>query len=188
MIFAGWFFDDWYGLGRAAAVGVLAYCGLILFLRLSGKRTLAKMNAFDLVVTVALGSTLASALLTEDVALVEGLTGLAVLILLQFVVTWLSVRSRFVRRLVRSEPTLLFFRGRFLDRAMTNERVTESEVYQAVRSGGFTGMDNVEAVVLESDGTFSVVTRQSDSDSALADVPGAEARLNGPRSGESHGQ
>ena len=105
------FFDDWYGLGRAAAVGAFAYAGLIVLLRATGKRTLSKLNAFDLVVTVALGSTLATVLLARDVALLEGLTGFAVLVLLQLVVTWLSVRSAAVRRLVRSEPTLLYFRG-----------------------------------------------------------------------------
>jgi uncharacterized membrane protein YcaP (DUF421 family) len=167
------FFDTWFGLARAAVVGVLAYVGLVAFLRLSGKRTLAKMSAFDLVVSVALGSTLATVLLTKDVALLEGLAGFAVLILMQFVVAWLSIRSAAFRRLVRSEPALLYFRGRFLDRSLKSERVTESEVYQAVRADGYSGMDDVEAVVLESDGSFSVVTARGGSDLALADVPGA---------------
>lgn len=164
------FFDNWYGLGRAAVVGVLAYAGLILLLRVTGKRTLSKMNAFDLVVTVALGSTLATVLLTEDVALLEGLTGLAVLVLLQFAVTWLSVRAAAVRRLIRSEPTLLYFRGQFLPLALRRQRVTEAEVYQAVRGSGQGGMEQVEAVVLESDGTLSVVA--GGSGSALRGVPG----------------
>ena len=50
------FFDSWFGLLRVLVVGALAYAALILFLRVSGKRTLTKLNAFDLVVTVALGS------------------------------------------------------------------------------------------------------------------------------------
>ena len=69
------------------------------------------MNAFDLVVTVALGSTLATVLRTKSVALAEGLTAFVLLIFLQFVLTWLSVRSRAVSRLVKSEPTLLVYQG-----------------------------------------------------------------------------
>lgn len=84
---------------------------MVLLLRVSGKRTLTKMNAFDLVVTVALGSTLATVLLTKSVALAEGLTAFVLLIFLQFVLTWLSVRSRAVSRLVKSEPTLLVYQG-----------------------------------------------------------------------------
>ena len=82
---------------------------VLLLLRVSGKRTLTKINAFDLVVTVALGSTLATVLLTKSVALAEGLTAFVLLIFLQFVLIWLSVRSRAVSRLVKSEPTLLVY-------------------------------------------------------------------------------
>ena len=56
------FFDGWSGILRMLAVGVPAYAALVLLLRIGGKRTLAKLNAFDPAVTVALGSTLASAL------------------------------------------------------------------------------------------------------------------------------
>ena len=84
---------------------------VLLLLRVSGKRTLTKMNAFDLVVTVALGSTLATVLLTKSVALAEGLTAFVLLIFLQFVLTWLFVRSQAASRLVKSEPTLLVYQG-----------------------------------------------------------------------------
>ena len=66
------------------------------------------MNAFDLVVTVALDSTLATVLLSSNVALAEGLLAFALLISLQFGVTWLSVRSSTFRRLVKNEPKTPF--------------------------------------------------------------------------------
>jgi len=166
------FFDNWLGLGRAAGTGVTAYVGLIVLLRLTGKRTLSKMNAFDLVVTVALGSILATALLSKDVPLLEGLAGFAVLAVLQLIVTWLSVRSATVRRLVRSEPTLLYYRGEFRHQAMRTERVTRSEVCQAIRASGSGDMGRVEAVVLESDGSLSVVSSGADSGSTLEGVSG----------------
>jgi uncharacterized membrane protein YcaP (DUF421 family) len=153
------FFDGWAGLGRVLIVGVLAYAGLVLFLRVSGKRTLSKMNAFDLVVTVALGSTLATILLSRDVALAEGLLAFALLIALQFVIAWLSVRFTAVDQLVKSEPALLLYRGEILSNALRRERVTEGEVRAAVREQGFGTLAALEAVVLETDGTFSVVAR-----------------------------
>ena len=109
------FFDDWTGLGRVLIVGTLAYAALVLFLRISGKRTLTKLNAFDFIVTVALGSTLATVLLSESVALAEGALAMALLIALQFAITWLSVRAPWFRALVKSEPTLIFRDGRFLE-------------------------------------------------------------------------
>lgn len=98
---------------RTLVVGVLAYISLVLLLRLSGRRTLSKLNAFDLVVTVALGSTFATILLNRNVSLAEGVLAFALLIGLQYVVTWSSVRVAWVRRTVTGEPALLFFRGHF---------------------------------------------------------------------------
>ena len=154
------FFTGWNGLARTAVVGVLAYIALVVLLRISGKRTLSKMNAFDLVVTVSLGSTLATILLNKNVALAEGVLAFALLIGLQFIVTWSSVRVRWVRQVVTGEPRMLFYQGEFLDRAMKVARVTESEVRAAVRSAGEFDMGQIEAVVLETDASFSVIRRR----------------------------
>jgi uncharacterized membrane protein YcaP (DUF421 family) len=150
-------FDTWVGLGRVAVVGVCAYAALVLFLRTSGKRTLAKMNAFDFVVTVALGSTLATIVLSKDVALAEGVLAFAVLIALQFGIAWLSVHSATVRRLVKSEPALLLHQGQWLPAAMAAERVTAEELRAAVRAQGIGSLEDVAAVVLETDGSFTVL-------------------------------
>lgn len=144
-------------LWRIVIIGVLTYPALIAILRLSGKRTLAKMNAFDLIVTVALGSTLATILLSRDVALLEGLTALILLVVLQLGASWLSVRSRPVRRLLKSQPTILLRDGRMLPNALREQRVTAGEVRQAIRSQGIGSLDAVSAVTLETDGSFSVV-------------------------------
>ena len=164
------FFNGWMPVLRTLLVGVLAYVSLIVFLRISGKRTLSKMNAFDFVVTVALGSTLASILLSKDVALAQGLLALALLIGLQFGITWTSVRAKWMRRFVTGEPSLLFYRGDFLPTALRRARVLEDEVRAAVRSNNVSALDEVEAVVLETDGSFSVVKRGVGAASTLVGV------------------
>lgn len=164
------FFDSWSDVLRPLIVGVLAYTALIMLLRASGKRTLTKMNAFDLIVTVALGSTLATILLSEDVALAEGIMAFVTLIGLQFLITWLQRRSTTVRDLVKAEPTMVFHRGAMLENAMRRERVIEAEVYAAIRGQGLGTIDQVEAVVLETDGSFSVVQRTPGASTTLEDV------------------
>lgn len=123
----GLLFQNWAGMFRTVLVGMLAYVGLVLFLRISGKRTLAKLNAFDLVVTVALGSTLSAILLQESVALAEGLVTFATLIGLQYAVTFLSVRWRGFSDAVRSDPTLLARDGEVLERVARRERITSGD-------------------------------------------------------------
>lgn len=171
-------FDGWTSLGRIALTGLLVYVGVIFLLRLTGKRTLAKWNAFDFIVTVALGSTLATGVLAEQTTVFESLLALGLLMGLQYVATWFAVRSATVRDLLKSEPTLLLYQGQYRTDAMDQERVTISEVRAAVRSKGIGSIERVEAVVFETDGSFSVIENlDADPPSALSDVAGFEEAL-----------
>lgn len=162
------FFDGWQGIARVLIVGTLAYTALIVLLRVSGKRTLSKLNAFDLIVTVALGSTLATVLLSRDVALAEGVTAFALLVSLQLVITWASVRSSRLSSLVKAEPTLQLFEGRPLHVALRRERVSHDELLAAVRASGRAGIQQVQAVVLETDGSLNVIgSADADGDAAV---------------------
>lgn len=156
------FFDGWPSLFRTAIIGVFAYLSLVLLLRVSGKRTLSKMNAFDLIVTVALGSTLATVLLNKSVSLADGILAFALLIFLQFAITWFSVRSTRVSKWVKAQPTLLFYRGQFLLSVMKAERITREELLAALREKGITDSSQVEAIVLETEGSLSVLKKGED--------------------------
>lgn len=163
-------FENLSGLARVAMVSILAYAALILVLRLAGKRSLAKLNAFDFVVTVALGSTLATVLLTKDVALSEGLLAFAMLAGLQWTVSRLSVAWPMFRRAVRNEPTLLCEDGQFRTQAMKAERVTKSEMEAAIRNAGIGRLEDVGVVVLETDGSMSVIRRGEQVPDLLSNV------------------
>lgn len=154
-------FDTWAGVGRVLLVGTLAYVLLIFILRLTGKRTLSKMNAFDLIVTVALGSALASTMLSKSVPLAEGMLGLILLVALQYAVTWLSVRSESFQGLVKAQPQLLVHRGAWMRDAMRRERVTEEEVLAAMRIQGIPAIGEKTTAVLETDGSLSILTSEA---------------------------
>ena len=153
------FFDGWKGPIRILLIAPVAYCALVVFLRISGKRTLTKLNAFDLVVTVALGSTLSTQILSKDTPLLDGVLAFACLIGLQWLVTFTSVRWGAIRRLVRSQPTCLLQDGRPLPDVLRRERVTEDEVLQAVRADGGEALEDAQAVYLQSDGSLAALLR-----------------------------
>ncbi|MBT2693872.1 YetF domain-containing protein [Bacillus sp. ISL-55] len=163
-------FNSWDAVWRTLIVGVLAYSSLVLLLRVSGKRTLSKMNAFDLIVTVALGSTLATILLNKNVALVEGISAFFILIALQYLVAWLSIRSDGFKKLIKSDPKLIFYQGKYLKENIVKERVLEVEILQAARSSGISSMEQVEAVVLETDGSISVIKKSDSKTNTLENV------------------
>jgi len=151
-------FDGWADLGRVVALGAAAYTVMVIVLRVSGKRTLAKLNAFDLVVSVALGSVLATIALSRDVSLADGVAAITVLVAAQWVVSWASVHTSVAQRLVRAEATVVFDSGRFDDVVLSRVRLTRGEVCQAIRSSGCGDFELVAAVVLETDGSLSVVS------------------------------
>lgn len=172
-------FNSWSALFNTIIIGTLAYFVLIILLRISGKRTLSKWNAFDFVVTVAFGSILATTLLSKNTSLIQGALGFAVLVVLQSIISWLSVRYPQMQNLIKSQPALLLYQGQLRHDTLKRERVTEGEIRAAVRSNGIAALEDVEAVVLETNGSFSVIEKigSESSESALEDVKGYSKRL-----------
>lgn len=165
------FFDGWASVLRALVLAATAYTGLLVMLRALGKRAVAKMNIFDFIFVVAMGSTLASTILGSGNTLAEGLTALAGLLAVHYVFTLLALKSRRMEEIINGEPALLARDGRLLRDAMKRERITEEEVLASIRAHGVGSVEDVVAVVLETDGTFSVIPRREDGTrSSLSDV------------------
>ncbi len=166
-------FDSFSDLSRILLVGSAAYGVLVIVLRVSGKRTLSQLNAFDFVVTVSLGSTLATVLLSKDVSWSEGVLALALLAGLQFLVAWISTHLPWTRTVFTSRPAVLLQGGELRHEAMRRNRLSEAAVRQAVRMAGIGDLSKVGAVVLETNGTISVIpATQYGNGSAMEEVRG----------------
>ena len=164
-------FSDLNPFLETIITGIIAYIAIIFMLRISGKRTLAKWNSFDFVVTIAFGSVLASILISTKDAFGQGILAFALLVLFQYVITWISVRSSIIQKLIKSEPSLLLYRGEIQHDTMKKERIAEGELLAALRTSGVSAVEDADAVVLETDGSFSVIKNIDDSSaSALRDV------------------
>ncbi|MEO5778792.1 MAG: YetF domain-containing protein [Arthrobacter oryzae] len=153
-------FDSWPDILRTVVVGSAAYVTLVLILRVSGKRTLGQLNAFDLVVSVALGSTLATILLSKDVSWAEGATAFTLLAALQFGVATVSTKWPVSRKVITSQPAVLLWDGVFERDALRSNRLTEAEIRQAARESGYGDLSLLAAVVLETNGKLSVIPVQ----------------------------
>jgi uncharacterized membrane protein YcaP (DUF421 family) len=154
------FFSSWKSLLHIFVVGVFGYLSLIIILRLSGNRTLSKMNSFDFVITIALGSTFSSALLDKNIALLDAIFSFFLLIGLQFIVTYISVRKKVFEHIIKGDPILLFHSGQFLKKAMKKAHVTEEEVLSGIREQGISDLSEVDFVVLEGNGKI-IATEKS---------------------------
>jgi uncharacterized membrane protein YcaP (DUF421 family) len=153
---APFFFESWYNVERTVTLSIVGYVVLFTMLRVSGKRTLSKLNVFDFVFVVAVGSVFASMIISKDVTLSEGVAALATLMLIQLVLAELAARFPKAERIINGEPTLLLSHGKFIPGALKRERVTEEEVRGAIRGEGVTRVEDVDAVTMENDGTLTV--------------------------------
>ncbi|MFC4870752.1 DUF421 domain-containing protein [Negadavirga shengliensis] len=154
-------FDSWDSIIRTGCLTTLGYCAMVLLLRVSGKRTLSKMNAFDFIVTIALGSCLASIALNKNISLADGVTAITLFIGLQLLLTWLSVRIKTIKKLITSSPSLIFYNGNFLHHVMKKERITVEEIYSAGRQKGISRLDDIDMVILETTGEITIIEKKT---------------------------
>lgn len=162
-------FNNWNAVAHILFVGLGSYIGVVAMLRISGKRTLSKMNAFDFVITVALGSTLAGSMTNTSVSLVDALLSFALLVGLQFVVTWIAVRSQSMHNLITAAPTLLYYNGEFYEEELLKRRIPKEGIRARMRTNGLMNLASVEAIVLETDGAISIIRQSDKSEQVNAD-------------------
>jgi uncharacterized membrane protein YcaP (DUF421 family) len=169
------FFESWYNVERTVTLSIVGYAALFTMLRISGKRTLSKLNVFDFVFVVAVGSVFASMIVSKDVTFVEGVAAMGTLMLIQLLLAELAARFPTLERIINGEPTLLLSNGKFIPEALKKERVTEEEVRGAIRGEGVTRVEDVNAVTMENDGTLTVAwMSKKPGTSSLVDTPEAK--------------
>lgn len=141
-----------------SAVGI--YLAVILFHRLNGLRSFSTMSAFDFVMTVAIGSLVATTILNPRPSLLEGVLGLGSLFLLQWLVASGRAAGKAFERVVDNEPLLLMRKGEVIEKNLEKARVTRDDLRVKLRESGILRYRDVEAVIMETTGTISVIRRQ----------------------------
>lgn len=132
------------------------YVSVVIMMRISGKRTLSKLNSFDFITTLSLGSIMASTA-TNSLELHKGLVAFASIVFFQFVVSKLTTKYTVVQKAVLFRPTLLFYEGDFIIETLKKERISKQEIHETIRQNGTDAIENVKAVVLEGEGSLSVI-------------------------------
>ena len=158
------FFDNIDKLGRIVLTAVTVYVLIVIITKVSGKRSTSQLNNFDWIVTVMIGSLGASTILLKDIPLIEGISSILVLYVMQFLVTKYASISPQFSSFILSEPRIVFYQGQFLPDAMRAERLTRQEIECAMRSEGVNSFDDVEAIVFESDAQLTIIPKPTFSD------------------------
>lgn len=135
---------------------VIVYLFLVVLLRIFGKRELAQLNPFDLVVLLSLSNTVQNAIIGNDNSLSGGLIGAFTLLAINYLVVRYLFRHRRLDQILEGRPTVLIERGHILRKALAKELLTRSELMTVLHRQGFGGLDEVDECILEPGGTFAI--------------------------------
>lgn len=160
------FWNGWTPLIQVTLMASVGYLALVLLLRTTGPRTMAKMTPLDFVLAVTLGSAFGRVLTAEKSTVSQLLWLLVFLIALQWILAWLRSRSTFFRRLLDHPPVVLYEDGRMRNRALRRHRLIDDDVHEAVRGSGKGSLEDVHTVLLLREGTLAVIGRDDIGDSS----------------------
>ncbi|SDR96755.1 Protein of unknown function [Gillisia sp. Hel1_33_143] len=160
--------EKWFEASSTSLIAIVLtsigiYLAVILFTRIAGKRSFSKMSSFDFAMTVAIGSILASTILSKSVSLLQGIVGLAAVYVLQISAA-LFRRYDFIQKAIDNQPLLLMDGQKILHDNLRKARVTESDLKGKLREANVIQLSQVKAVVFESTGDISVLHASEDTE------------------------
>lgn len=156
---------------------VAVYAGILLLLRLGGKRDLAQLNSFDLVVLLLLSNVVQNAVIGNDNSLAGGLIGAALLVFVNAVVVRLAQRSDTAVKLFEGSPTVLVHDGRLDEKRLRRLGLRGEDVINALRRQGANKLDEVEKAVLAPGGSIVVTLKPEGENATRLDIERLEAKL-----------
>jgi uncharacterized membrane protein YcaP (DUF421 family) len=136
---------------------LLVYIFLVVGLRLAGKRELAQLNTFDLIVLLTLSNTVQNAIIGNDNSVIGGLVGATSLLAINYLVVRFLFRRTKLDRFLEGKPTPLIEGGQLLQDNLKRELITESELDAVAHKQGFRSLEDVESAILETGGSIAFI-------------------------------
>ncbi len=139
--------------------GVIVYSFLLILIRITGRRQTGLLTPFDFILLLILSNTVQNAMNGGDNSLGGGLFLAGTLIAINWGMLFLSRHSRIIHWMLVGHPLFLMRDGAIQEKVMHRERVTHHELMSALRSAGITNIEHAKDVILETNGTISVIHR-----------------------------
>jgi len=152
-----WLYSNAPTLLKSIASLIAIFTVVIIITRIAGLRTFAKMSSFDFASTIAVGSILATVVMSTDNSILKGALALAGIIAFQAVFSYLVRKWDWLRNLFTNKPMMLMYKGEILDKNLDKTNVGRNDLIAKLREANVHQFDEVEAVILESTGDMSVL-------------------------------
>ena len=135
---------------------ILIYITLVLFLRLFGKRELAQLNPFDLVVLLTLSNTVQNAIIGDDTSVSGGVVGALTLLGLNYGISFLKFKNKKIESLIEGKPVTIISDGKMDKKALRRELMTKEDLDILAHREGYENADDIEKCILDPNGSFLV--------------------------------
>src|SRR5437764_4090722 len=164
---------------------VIVYVFLVLLLRVFGKRELAQLNPFDLVVLLSLSNTVQNAIIGDDNSVAGGVIGAVSLLVTNYLVVRFLFKHRRLDEIIEGEPSVLMRDGKVINKELAKELITKTELQVIARRQGFDTLDDLEEIIIEPGGSFVMKSKKptheehvdTKLDAILAEVAAIKASL-----------
>lgn len=157
MDWSAWFSIDWQQMLGIALTALGVYLALMLYTRLMGLRSFSKLSSHDFAMTVGVGSIIASTVLSKSPALLQGLFAMAVLFIIQAIISLLRRKVKPLKALIDNQAIILMANGDYFFENLAEANLTKSDVQEVLRKNGIKSKSEVFAVIMETTGDMSVI-------------------------------
>lgn len=156
--------SKWFSMDSTQLIGVVLsatgiYFGLIVFTRLMGLRSFSKISSHDFAMTVAVGSILASTVLSKDPSLLQGLAGMGILFVLQALVSAMRRNLKPIKLFVDNKPIVLMAHSTYYWDNVKKANLSKSDIHEVLRKNGIKSKSEVFAVIMETTGDMSIIKK-----------------------------
>lgn len=156
------FIHSWQAVIRVAITAIVFYILLVFILKFLGSRSVGNFSVYDFVATLTIGSTISSTLILSEATLLNGLLAVLIFLGLQYLISKITRKWPSVNKALNPTPKVVFFKGDFIEKNLNKARVNKNEVYSSIRMQARTTSDQVYAVIMETNGSLSVITQASE--------------------------
>lgn len=162
------------GLPEVVLRVALIYLFLVVVLRISGKREVGQMSILELIVVLLISDAVQNSMVGDNTTVWAGPVAVVTLLGLDYALSWLTRRSKSIRKAIEGEPRLLVRDGRLLRKALREEKLSVDEVETAVREHGLARIEDVREAVLETDGSISIIPKEEARTGQAGTNPGSK--------------
>ncbi|MEF2901116.1 MAG: DUF421 domain-containing protein [Terrisporobacter sp.] len=136
---------------------IILYIAVLISLRIMGKGEIAEMNCFDLVITLLIAEVASTPMENNDIPMIYAIAALIGLVFMQTLISFFSLKFKFINRIVSGKPTILIDKGKIDYKSLKQEKITINELLEQLRIQGYFNLKYVQYAILETDGNLSVV-------------------------------